>query len=38
MNSDDLAREFATFVAYRNLIQEERLHAHLEGQFAVQLE
>jgi hypothetical protein len=38
VKGDDLAREFAVFVSYRNLIQGERLHAHLEGQFAVQLE
>ncbi len=38
MNGDDLAREFAMFVSYRNLTQGERLHAHLEGQFAIQLE
>jgi hypothetical protein len=38
VNGDDLAREFATVVSYRNLMQGERLHAHLEGQFAVQLQ
>jgi hypothetical protein len=38
VKGDDLAREFAVFVSYRNLIQGERLHAQLEGQFAVQLE